>query len=46
MYYEIEVVLPSYSSYLLQSLDIAVFGPLKTQLFNEQRRYVGAGVAR
>ena len=47
MHYKIEVVLlPPHSSHLLQPLDIAVFGPLKTQLCNEQRRYVRAGVAR
>ena len=47
MHYKIEVVLlPPHSSHLLQPLDVAVFGPLKTQLCNEQRRYVRAGVAR
>ena len=47
MHYKIEVVLlPPHSSHLLQPLDVAVFGPLKIQLCNEQRRYVRAGVAR
>jgi hypothetical protein len=47
MHYKIEVLLlPPHSSHLLQPLDVAVFDPLKTQLSNEQRRYISAGVAR
>lgn len=47
MHYKIEIILlPPHSSHLLQPLDVAVFGPLKTQLSNEQRRYISAGVAR
>lgn len=47
MHYKIEVVLLTpHSSHLLQPLDVAVFGPLKTQLSNEQRRYIRAGVSR
>ena len=47
MHYKIEVLLlPPHTSHLLQPLDIAVFGPLKTQLSNEQCRYVSTGVAR
>lgn len=47
MHYKIEIILlPPHSSHLLQPLDVAVFGPLKTQISNEQRRYITAGAAR
>jgi hypothetical protein len=47
MHYKIKVVLlPPHSSHLLQSADVAVFDPLKTQISNEQLRYIAARAAR
>jgi DDE superfamily endonuclease len=38
------ILLPPHSSHMLQPLDVAVFGPLKTAISNQLSRFIGTGI--
>jgi DDE superfamily endonuclease len=38
------ILLPPHSSHMLQPLDVAVFGPLKTAISNQLSRFIGMGI--
>jgi DDE superfamily endonuclease/Tc5 transposase DNA-binding domain len=40
------MVLPPHTSHLLQPLDVGVFGPVKTALSSQVKRYINTGIAK